>query len=246
MIDSPVGERPTFVAFRVDDTQRYGLLTPSGVIDLWSRHKAQWQTLREVIHDGALTRLADESAGLTVDFAESDLDYTIPVPWPEKIICIGVNYPARNEEYKDGQDAPPYPSMFPRFPRSFVGHNQPLTRPTASAQLDYEGEVVIVIGQGGRHIPRERALQHIAALSLCNEGTLRDWVRHAKFNVTQGKNFDGSGAIGPWLVPFTDASQLDDIELTTHVNGELRQQDRTSRMLFDFSFIIKYISTFTT
>jgi len=105
---------------------------------------------------------------------------------------------------------------------------------------------VIVIGKGGRHIPRESALDHIAALSLCNEGTLRDWVRHAKFNVTQGKNFDGSGAIGPWLIPYTDESQIADIELTTHVNGELRQQDRTSRMMFDFRYIINYISTFTT
>ena len=94
---------------------------------------------------------------------------------------------------------------FPGF-HSFVGHNQPLTRPAASDQLDYEGEVVIVVGKGGRHMAREAALDHIAALSLCNEGTLRDWVRHAKFNVTQGKNFDGSGAIGPWLVPYARRS----------------------------------------
>ncbi|MEM6985254.1 MAG: fumarylacetoacetate hydrolase family protein [Pseudomonadota bacterium] len=239
-------DTPQFVAFSVDETQRYGLMTQNGVIDLWSRHKDRWQSLREVIHDGALISLAELSAGLSPDIDESELHYTIPIPWPEKIICIGVNYPARNEDYKDGKDAPPYPSMFPRFPRSFVGHNQALTRPIASNQLDYEGEVVIVIGQGGRHIPQASALDHVAALSLCNEGTLRDWVRHAKFNVTQGKNFDGSGAIGPWLVPFTDEAQLADIELTTHVNGELRQQDRTSRMLFDFRYIINYISTFTT
>ncbi len=239
-------DRPRLVAFQVDDTQRYGVLTDDGVVDLWARHRKTWQSLREVIHDGALLKLAEEGAALEPDFGEHTLQYTIPVPWPEKIICIGVNYPDRNAEYKDGQEAPPYPSMFPRFPRSFVGHNQPLTRPVASSQLDYEGEIVIVTGKGGRHIPRESALDHIAALSLCNEGTLRDWVRHAKFNVTQGKNFDGSGAIGPWLIPYTDESQLADIELTTHVNGELRQQDRTSRMMFDFRYIINYISTFTT
>ena len=137
-------------------------------------------------------------------------------------------------------------SLFDRFARSFTGHDRPLIRPPESHQLDYEGEVTIVIGKGGRRIAEADALHHIAALTLCNEGTLRDWVRHAKFNVTQGKNFDRSGSIGPWLVPFTDEAQLADIRLTTRVNGAVRQDDRTSRMIFSFRKIIAYISTFTT
>ena len=157
-----------------------------------------------------------------------------------------MNYPARNDEYKDGQDAPENMSLFVRFPRSFVGHGRPLIRPKASDKLDYEGEIAIVIGEGGRHIPEDRALEHIAALTLCNEGTLRDWVRHAKFNVTQGKNFDGSGAMGPWLVPFHVPEQILDVRLTTRVNGEVRQQDRTGRMIFPVTRQIAYISTFTT
>jgi len=133
-----------------------------------------------------------------------------------------------------------------RTPRSFVGHNVPLVRPRASQQLDYEGELVIVIGKAGRHIAENKALDHIAALSLCNEGTLRDWVRHAKFNVTQGKNFDSSGSLGPWLVPYTDEAQIADIRLTTRVNGETRQDDRTSRLIFGFRYLLHYISSFTT
>ena len=176
----------------------------------------------------------------------SVITFEIPIPSPEKIICVGVNFPDRNEEYKDGQAAPPNPSLFIRFPRSFTGHDQPLIRPPESPQLDYEGEIVIVIGKGGRRIGEAQALDHIAALSLCNEGTIRDWVRHAKFNVTQGKNFDGTGAIGPWLVPYTDESQIADNRLETRVNGEVRQSDRTSRMIFSFRKIIGYISTFTT
>ena len=158
----------------------------------------------------------------------------------------GVNFPDRNAEYKDGKEAPDNMSLFIRFPRSFTGHEQPLIRPKASDKLDYEGEIVVVIGKGGRHIDEAQAYDHIAALSLCNEGTLRDWVRHAKFNVTQGKNFDNSGAMGPWLVPFADSAQLEDIRLTTRVNGETRQDDRTSRMLFSIPRQIAYISTFTT
>ncbi len=199
-----------------------------------------------MIEAGALVRLGEEAAALSPDFAEADIAYEIPVPAPEKIICVGVNFPDRNEEYKDGQAAQTNPSLFVRFPRSFVGHRQNLVRPPESSQLDYEGEIVIVIGKGGRRIAEKDALAHVAALSLCNEGTIRDWVRHAKFNVTQGKNFDRTGAIGPWLVPFTNEAQVADIALVTRVNGEVRQKDRTGRMIFSFRKIIAYVSTFTT
>ena len=232
--------------FTASGKTRYGAITANGAVDLSSRHGGQWPTLREVIEAGALRRLAEEAAGLPADFAQSDITYEIPVPMPEKLICVGVNFPDRNEEYKDGQAAPSNPSLFIRFPRSFVGHGENLVRPPESPQLDYEGEIVIVIGKGGRRIPEATALDHIAALSLCNEGTIRDWVRHAKFNVTQGKNFDRTGSIGPWLVPFTDEAQIADIKLETRVNGEVRQSDRTSRMIFSFRKIIAYISTFTT
>ncbi|MER9460978.1 fumarylacetoacetate hydrolase family protein [Mesorhizobium sp. M0387] len=231
--------------FTVGGKTRYGAVTDKGVVDLSARH-SQWPTLREVIEAGVLRRLAEEAEAHAVDFPVGAIAYEIPVPSPEKIICVGVNYPDRNEEYKDGQAAPSNPSLFIRFPRSFVGHNAPLVRPPESPQLDYEGEIVIVIGKGGRRIAERDALDHIAALSLCNEGTIRDWVRHAKFNVTQGKNFDRTGSLGPWLVPFTDEAQIADIALTTRVNGELRQQDRTSRMIFSFRKIIAYVSTFTT
>ncbi|MER8421042.1 fumarylacetoacetate hydrolase family protein [Mesorhizobium sp. M1329] len=231
--------------FTVGGKTRYGAITAKGVVDLSARH-AKWPTLREVIEAGALRRLAEEADAFAADFPLDAIAYEIPVPSPEKIICVGVNYPDRNEEYKDGQAAPSNPSLFIRFPRSFVGHAAPLVRPPESPQLDYEGEIVIVIGKEGRRIAEADALGHIAALSLCNEGTIRDWVRHAKFNVTQGKNFDRTGSIGPWLVPFTDEAQIADIDLTTRVNGEIRQQDRTSRMIFSFRKIINYVSTFTT
>lgn len=221
----------------------YGAVTENGMIAL-SPDFPHWPSLREVVEGDGFAALEAAASGKTVTHTE--FVYTIPVPRPEKIICVGVNFPDRNAEYKDGKAAPDKPSLFPRFARSFVGHEVPLTRPKVSEQLDYEGEIAIIIGKGGRHIPQDRAYDHIAALSLCNEGTIRDWVRHAKFNVTQGKNFDGTGAIGPWLVPFTDRAQLEDVRLSTRVNGELRQEDRTSRMIFPIPFQIAYISTFTT
>ncbi|UTD25935.1 fumarylacetoacetate hydrolase family protein [Bradyrhizobium sp. WD16] len=253
-----MSQPPRFVSFRRDgierndvehndvehnDVERYGLVVGDGVVDLT---QPGLPTLREVIAADALPRLAERAAGRKADRALAEIELRPPVPAPEKIICIGVNYPDRNAEYRDDQDAPKYPSMFMRTARSFVGHGAPLVRPTVSPQLDYEGEVALVIGRAGRHIAQQDALDHVAAVTICNEGTIRDWVRHAKFNVTQGKNFDSSGSLGPWLVPFTGEAQIADLRLTTRVNGELRQDDRTSRMIFGFRYLISYITTFTT
>ena len=237
---------PRLVTYSIRGSTHYGAIVDGGVVDLSARFGKDYPTLREVIAAGALLKLADGAAGRSPDHALDAISFQPPIPAPEKIICIGVNYPDRNAEYKDGSDAPKYPSMFMRTARSFVGHNTPLVRPHASQQLDYEGELAIVIGKPGRHIGESQALDHIAAITLCNEGTIRDWVRHAKFNVTQGKNFDATGSLGPWIVPYTSEAQIADIRLTTRVNGETRQDDRTSRLIFPFRYLINYISTFTT
>ena len=231
--------------FTAEGRQKWGAVGDTGLIAM-SEVFLQWPTLRAVIAAHAWKTVSNAARNLEVTHPFGSFRWEIPIPDPEKIICVGVNFPDRNAEYKDGQEAPPNMSLFPRFPRSFTGHEQPLTRPPESPQLDYEGEIAVVIGRGGRRIPQDQALDHIAALTLCNEGTIRDWVRHAKFNVTQGKNWDGSGAMGPWLVPFTDPSQITDIVLETRVNGEIRQSDRTGRMLFPVARQIAYISTFTT
>lgn len=235
-----------FVSYLYQGQPGYGAITNNGVIPLSDQLGDRYATLSDVIAAGALGELETVASTSPVVLAESDIHYEPPLPHPGKIICVGVNYPDRNAEYKDGQKAPDYPSLFIRFPESFTGHNEPLIRPPESEQLDYEGEVALVIGKAGRRISQDSALDYVTALTLCNEGTLRDWVRHAKFNVTQGKNFDHSGAMGPWLVPFKNESQIADIRLQTRVNGEVRQEDHTGRMIFSFRYLLSYISTFTT
>src|SRR6201984_774734 len=162
--------------FSLNDTVRYGAVTDSGIVDLSARFAKDYPTLREAIAAGALTKLAEEGSRHSPDHALDAIAWQPPIPAPEKIICIGVNYPDRNAEYKDGQDAPKYPSMFMRSPRSFVGHDTPLVRPRASAPLDYEGELGLVHGKAGRNLPQSAALDPVAAITLCNEGTIRDWV----------------------------------------------------------------------
>lgn len=234
-----------FATFSAEGRQHFGVIVEGGAISL-SADFPQFQTLKDVIVSGSLSDLEAAAEGKDVTLPEGSFSYELPVPNPGKILCVGVNFPDRNAEYKDGSSQPKYMSLFPRFASSFTGHGQPLIRPPENHTLDYEGEVAIVIGKRGRRINAEGAYDHIAALTLCNEGTIRDWVRHAKFNVTQGKNWDRSGAIGPWLVPFTNAAQLDDARIITRVNGEVRQDDTLSRMMFPIREEIAYISTFTT
>lgn len=221
----------------------YGAITDAGAVAL-SPDFPQWSTLYEAMAAGGLEQLVAAADGKPV--THTDFTYDMVMPDARRILCVGVNFPDRNAEYKDGSAQPKYMSLFPRFASGFTGHGQPLIRPPENHTLDYEGEVAIVIGKAGRRIKAEDAYDHIAALTLCNEGTIRDWVRHAKFNVTQGKNWDRSGAIGPWLVPFTDPDQLDKARIQTRVNGELRQDDTLNRMMFPIREEIAYISTFMT
>jgi 5-carboxymethyl-2-hydroxymuconate isomerase len=166
-----------------------------------------------------------------------------PLGTPEKILCIGINYANREQDY-DFADRPKYPSMFYRAPNSLVGHGQKLIRPKISEQLDYEGEIAMVIGRQCKHVPKESARDVIAGVTLCNEGTIRDWIRHGKFNVTQGKNFDATGSIGPWIE--TDIDLTKPLHLTVRVNGEVTQDDTTASMIFSFADLIAYITTFMT
>jgi 2-keto-4-pentenoate hydratase/2-oxohepta-3-ene-1,7-dioic acid hydratase in catechol pathway len=228
-----------YVRFSCEGKLHIGLVSGDSVQAITD---TRWADLDAIVASGDVSTVVADGQS----FALGSVVLLPPLARPGKIICVGVNFPDRNEEYKDGNAAPSNPSLFIRFPSSFTGHSQPLIRPPESHQLDYEGEIAIIIGKPGRRIPEVTALDHIAALTLCNEGTLRDWVRHAKFNVTQGKNFERSGSMGPWLIPYTDEKQIADIRLTTRVNGALRQDDRSSRMIFSFRKIISYISTFTT
>ncbi|MEA2928852.1 MAG: hypothetical protein QOG38_1280 [Hyphomicrobiales bacterium] len=221
----------------------YGAVVGDGIVDL-AMHLSH-PSLLDLLRAGALGE-AKVAAGEKPDVALRDVTLLRPVLFPEKILCIGVNYANRNEEYRDGSERPKYPSMFFRTPGSFTGSGQPLIKPKVTEQFDYEGEIALVIGKEGRRIAKERAHEHIAGYTLCNEGTAREWTRHAKFNVTQGKNFDASGSLGPWMVTADAIDLSKPLHLTTKVNGELRQDDTTASLIFTFADLLAYITIFTT
>lgn len=228
-----------------DGAESFGAVAGDGVVDLAPR-LPDHATLRALIAAGALGAAeAAASSAEGADFQLADVTLAKPVPFPEKTLCIGVNYVNRNAEYQDDSDLPKYPSIFMRTPGSLVAHGAPLIRPPESEQLDYEGEIAIIVGKAGRRIPRAEARNHIAGLTCFNEGTIRDWLRHGKFNVTQGKNFERTGSIGPWMVTADEFDSFDDLRVTTRVNGEVRQDDTTASLLFPFDYLIEYVSTFT-
>lgn len=229
------------ISFSADGKDRFGILHEAGITDLSARTK--YTSLRELIAAQDHNALATPCA---TDFLEKNIQYKSPIPDAGKILCVGVNYANRNAEYKDDSALPAFPSLFMRTNDSFVGHREPIILPPESVQLDYEGEIVLVIGKRGRRIAASDAMQHVFGITICNEGSVRDWMRHGKFNVTQGKNFDASGSIGPWIVPLSSSPDLSTLSLETRVNGEIRQRDTVQNMIFPFSHLIGYISTFMT
>ncbi|WP_428101337.1 fumarylacetoacetate hydrolase family protein [Candidatus Rariloculus sp.] len=234
------------LSFRSGDHESFGVVADGGVIDAGVHLPGRVGTLKAAIAGDRFGAVAELAAGAEHDYALDEIEFLPTIPDPGKIVCIGINYGNRNEEYRDGSAAPRYPSVFMRTPDSIVGHEQAIQRPPESEQLDYEGEVVLVIGKRGRRIAAESAWDHIAGLTLMNEGSVRDWLRHGKFNVTQGKNFSRSGSLGPWLVTADKFHAPDALHLTTRVNGELRQDDTTANLKFPFSYLIAYLSTFMT
>ena len=229
-----------------DGILAFGVVADDGALfDLGRRSNGTFADLAAVVVADA-AEAAGKLAKGPPDGILSEVTLLPPIERPGKIICVGVNYPERNAEYKDGSDAPEYPSLFVRFPSSLVGHGHAIIRPLESTQFDYEGEIAIVVGKSGRRIREADARSHIFGLTLMNEGSVRDWIRHGKFNVTQGKNFERSGSIGPWIVPLSPEIELDNLVVTTRVNGEERQRGNTGTLMFSFARILAYVSTFTT
>ena len=232
-------------SYRHGGRTSYGAVTGGGIVDL-GRRLPQFPSLLAVLRAGALGAAKAVAEGAAPDLTLADVALLPPVTEPGKIVCVGVNYANRNAEYRDNAGEANYPSLFYRSIHSLVGAGAPLVRPPESVQLDYEGEIALVIGRQGRRIPKAQALDHVAGYTLANEGTIRDWLRHGKFNVTQGKNFDNTGSAGPWMVTGDAIDPSKPLHLITRVNGEVRQDDTTANIIFDFPYLVNYISTFMT
>lgn len=233
------------VNFRAEGRSSCGALGARGILDLGARLGPKAGDVISLLRCGLLGPAQTLARSDQCDYSPDEVRLLSPAGRDTRYFCIGVNYPERNEEYKDGSERPKYPSIFMRSHTSFAAPGEPILRPKESLQLDYEGEIVVIIGQGGRRIAQQSALAHVFGYSCANEGSVRDWLRHSKFNVTQGKNFDRSGSIGPCIVT-RDEMGAGPIRVSTRVNGELRQDDTSDRMIFPIPYLISYLSSFCT
>lgn len=228
-----------FVSLLHDGQPRFGLVQGEEILLAPAQ---PWADLRDAIAANALTAAATacRTGGQRLNFSGATL---LPViPNPGKILCIGLNYEDHRRE--TGRAVVENPTIFTRFADSQVAHGQPLLRPRVSTDFDYEGELAIVIGTGGRYIARDAAFTHVAGYSCYNDGSVRDWQRHTH-QFTPGKNFPQTGGFGPWLVTPDEVPDLDALTLTTRVNGEVVQQSGLDHMIFDVPRIIEYCSAFT-
>ncbi len=225
-----------FVSYEYSQGPSFGAVIGEDIVDLCDAGP----TLRAVLATGPLGNLEAVAARRKPTATLDKVVLLQVVPDAARVICVGKNY--RDHAAEMGGEAPPQPNLFMRTPQSLVGHRQSIVCPSASKQYDYEGELAVVIGRGGRRIPPDRALSHVAGYTCFLDGSVRDFQKHS---FTAGKNFDSSGACGPWLVPATEVSDPQNLTLTTRINGEVVQHASTSDMVHSVSVIIAYISAFT-
>lgn len=227
-------------SFQTGDHPSYGVVDGTTLRVAGEDFRSRYPDLRAAISAGKLDELAASASGTA--FAMDRVRFLPPIPNPDKILCVGVNYRPHIEEM--GRKVPDYPVVFVRFPGSQTGHGQALIRPALSEQFDYEGELAFVIGKRARHVSRTDALNYVAGYCCFMDGSVRDWQNHTP-QFTAGKNFARSGSMGPWLVSSDEIPDPAVLTLTTRVSGEVMQQGRVADLVFDIPRLIEYCSSFT-
>ena len=225
-----------FATFKINSTTSWGLVDGSEVVDLGASLRDRLPDLKSAIAAGALTEAA--KVGARAPRHQLTAITWLPViPNPDKILCIGLNYETHRKE--TGRDEVANPTVFGRFANSQTGHLGNIIRPRVSTDLDYEGELALIIGKPGRYIQRKDAFNHVAGYACYNEGSVRDYQRHTH-QFTPGKNFPDTGAFGPWMVTPDEAGDLGPLRLQTRLNGGVVQDAMISQMIFDIPRQIEY------
>ena len=226
-------------SYRVNGEDTFGAVVGDGVVTLGGG-KSRYRTLRDALAAGALGELKSAAAGKTPDRKLAQITFLPVIPNPEKILCVGINY--RDHAAETGRDTMSNPQIFLRLANTLVGHEGEMIRPKVSTNFDFEGELTAVIGKGGRHIKESDALAHVAGYTCFVDGSVRDWQKHS---VTSGKNFIGTGPLGPWMVTSDEIPDPTRLTLMTRLNGQEMQRSSTDMLIYSVARIISYVSDFT-
>jgi 2-keto-4-pentenoate hydratase/2-oxohepta-3-ene-1,7-dioic acid hydratase in catechol pathway len=228
-------------SFAVDGSKTWGSIEGGSAFDLGRAMAEQFPDLKSVVAAAAYDRLA-AARPRARQYGLDRIQWLPVVPNPDKILCVGLNYETHRKE--TGRAVVEHPTVFGRFANTQTAHLQPIRRPRVSTNLDFEGELALVIGKPGRYIPRESAWDHIAGYACYNDGSIRDWQHHTH-QFTPGKNFPETGSFGPWMVTPDELGELGGLRIQTRLNGELVQDALLGQMIFDIPTIIEYCSSFT-
>jgi 2-keto-4-pentenoate hydratase/2-oxohepta-3-ene-1,7-dioic acid hydratase in catechol pathway len=230
-------------SYRTSKGAGYGAVTEDGIVDLTRRLGRKFPDLRALLAgNGVALAQKIAKAAKKADFKVSRVTFLPVIPNPGKIVCVGLNYEEHRVE--TGRDKTENPALFIRVAESQVGHEQPIVMPAESTNLDFEGEIAVVIGKRGRRISEEDSWKHIAGYACYNDGSVRDWQRHT-LQWTAGKNFSRTGGFGPWMVTRDEIADGEELTLETRLNGEVMQHATTELMIHRIPRLISYISTFT-
>ena len=229
-------------SYLVRGSESYGVVSDGGLIDLRSRLGEKFPTLKSLVAAGQLDQARAQLKSQKPDYRLEKVTFLPVIPDAEKIFCVGLNYHSHREE--TGRPETDHPTMFTRYANTQVGHDQPLIKPRVSNEFDYEVELAVVIGKRARHIPRAKALEYVAGYSIYNDGSVRDWQRHTS-QFTPGKNFIGTGGLGPWLVTTDEIPDPSRLSLALRLNGKEMQRSTTDLMIFPVPVLIEYLSTFS-
>jgi len=226
-------------SYRLDGEDTYGAVVGDGIVTLGGRN-ARYPTLRDALAANALPELRAAATGKAPDHKLAQITFLPLIPNPAKILCVGINY--RDHAAETGRDTMSNPQIFLRLVNTLVGHDGEMIRPKVSTNFDFEGELAVIIGKGGRHIKESDALAHVAGYTCFVDGSVRDWQKHS---VTSGKNFIGTGPLGPWMVTTDDIPDPTRLTLMTRLNGQEVQRSGTDMLIYSIPRIISYVSAFT-
>ena len=229
------------VTFKYNDLVSFGVVEDEMVFDVGQVLVGQHSDLCSVIGAGS-SELITGAMNNAERYELGDIQLLPPIMKPDKIICVGLNYESHRKE--TGRAEVKYPTLFTRFANTQIGHEESIWLPSESTNLDYEGELAVVIGKSGWKIPEERAMEYVVGYACYNDATIRDWQRHTS-QFTPGKNFPHTGSFGPWLVTTEEIPNPNLLSLTTRLNGEVMQHATTDMLIFTIPVLINYISRFT-
>ena len=227
-------------SYLADGKPSFGVIIGDGVVTMNERLKGRYATLRDALAGGALDEIRRAADGAKADHKLAGVRLLPPIPNPEKILCVGINYKSHAAEH--GQEAPKLPNIFTRFVNTLVAPDGDMIRPKVSTSFDFEGELAVVIGRAGRHIAPEDALDYVAGYTCFCDASVRDFT---KYSLVASKNFIGTGPLGPWIVTTDEISDPTRLTLTTRLNGKEMQHSGTDLLIYSVPQIIAFCSAFT-